>query len=75
MKQTQKIQQIKGKRKMEHVKLEQNRKQVAWQEKKYIQIDNQNKQKLLRSSIKRDCRNGLKHKIQVIRGYKRIPEA
>lgn len=59
---------------MAHLKLEQNRKQVSWQKKASIQINNQNKCKLLRSSVKKDCKNGLKHKIQLISGYRGMPK-
>ena len=47
---------------MEHVKLEQSRQQMAWQKKKFMWINNQNKCKLLRSSVKRDYKNVLKQK-------------
>lgn len=57
---------------MEHVKLEQSRQQMAWQKKKFMWINNQNKCKLLRSSVKRDYKNVLKQKIRQS-GYKILP--
>lgn len=45
---------------------------MAWQKKKFMWINNQNKCKLLRSSVKRDYNNTLKQKIQQS-GYKILP--
>lgn len=54
---------------MEDVKLEQNRKLHG--RKKSTYADHQKNVKLLRSSVKRGFKNGLKHKIQLISGYNR----
>lgn len=55
---------------MENVKLEQNRKLHGRKKNPYMLIIRINI-KLLRSSVKRDFNNGLKHKILLISGYNR----